>query len=89
MLITDLKIPVKTTLISGSIRNKVLVLIENFIRKNNKNPNELWVGYKEKQELEQYITNSILTNSQLKFAGLKVRFEEIDSMFCVKFNPHY
>lgn len=85
-----------------NFKEKVIDLISKFWYENGYAPNELWLGYKEDIELEKYINQSHITlfkyktdhkdirhTKKIEFDGLKVRYENLDSKFQVKYNPHY
>ena len=84
---------------NNDIKLKINQEINDFYEWNMIYPNELWVGFKEKLELENYLNNGPISyadgpvilndKSQLKLSGLKIRLKEIESYFKLYYNPHY
>jgi hypothetical protein len=83
----------------NDIKLRINKEINDFYEWNMMWPNELWVGLKEKLELENYFNSgpifyangpiSIDKKTTLKIDGLKIRLREKDNYFRVEYNPHY
>ena len=84
----------------NNIKSKINREVNNFHQKNMVWPNELWVGLKEKLDLEEYFNyhESISfadgpvvldKKSRLSIDGLKIRYKDMDSYFKMYYNPHY
>ncbi len=83
----------------NNFKIKINDLINDFQKWNNLYPNELWVGYQEKYDLEDYLNNGPISmaggpiyldeKSTLIFCGLKVRLTDKNSYLKLEYNPHY
>jgi len=84
---------------NNNIKLRINKEVNDFYEWNMIYPNELWVGFKEKLELENYLNSGPISyadgpvilndKSQLKLSGLKIRLKEIESYFKLYYNPHY
>lgn len=86
-----------------NFRHKVIDLINNFHREYGFPPNELFLGTKEEYEMNCYINDNpflkvrerdieetlIRCKQKNEFCGLKIRYEDLDSCFEVRYNPYY
>jgi hypothetical protein len=83
----------------NDIKSKINKEINDFYQWNMIWPNELWVGLKEKAELENYMNSSPISldnervflteKSNLQLDGLKIRLKDTSSYFKIYYNPHY
>lgn len=85
----------------NTIKDQILLFSNEFYKNNNYKCNELWLGYQEESELEEYLKyfagfsykkpdiSIPREKRRAEFMGMKVRFTSLPTHISVDYNPHY